>query len=249
MFDLSGRKALITGASGGIGSAIAEALARQGADVVLSGTRQGTLDETATSISSVAKGRVQVIAANLSEAGEAENLAKKAQEAMGGIDILINNAGITRDGLMMRMKDEDWDMVMAVNLTSAMRLTRGVMRGMIKSGWGRIIQISSVVGYTGNPGQANYAASKAGITGFTKALAAEIATRGVTVNVIAPGFIETPMTEALSDEQKEKLQGHIPVGRLGTPQDVASGAVYLSSDEASYITGATLHINGGMAMI
>ncbi len=246
MFDLTGKTALVTGATGGIGAAIAEALHGQGAHVVLSGTREAVLEERAAALGD----RVSVAAANLADLDSVERLAKRAEElAGGGIDILVNNAGITRDGLLMRMKDDDWDTVLAVNLTAGFRLSRALVRGMMKRRWGRIVGISSIVGATGNPGQTNYAAAKAGMVGFSKALAAEIANRGITVNVVAPGFIDTAMTEALTDAQKEKLLAGVPVGRLGTPGDIAAAVVYLSSQEAAYVTGATIHVNGGMAML
>ena len=246
MFDLTGKSALVTGATGGIGAAIAEALHGQGAHVVLSGTREAVLEERAAALGD----RVSVAAANLADLDSVEGLAKRAEElAGGGIDILVNNAGITRDGLLMRMKDDDWDAVLAVNLTAGFRLSRALVRGMMKRRWGRIVGISSIVGATGNPGQTNYAAAKAGMVGFSKALAAEIANRGITVNVVAPGFIDTAMTEALTDAQKEKLLAGVPVGRLGTPGDIAAAVVYLSSQEAAYVTGATIHVNGGMAML
>lgn len=246
MFDLTGRTALVTGATGGIGAAIAQALHGQGAHVVLSGTREAVLEEKAAALGD----RVSVAPANLADLGSIEGLAKRAEElAGGGIDILVNNAGITRDGLLMRMKDDDWDAVLAVNLTAGFKLSRALVRGMMKRRWGRIVGISSIVGATGNPGQTNYAAAKAGMVGFSKALAAEIANRGITVNVVAPGFIDTAMTEALTDAQKEKLLAAVPAGRLGTPDDIAAAVVYLASQEAAYVTGATIHVNGGMAML
>ena len=246
MFDLTGRVALITGATGGIGAEIAKSLHAQGADVILTGTRQAVLDDMASSLG----GRCHTMTANLSDRDDVAGLAERAADAAGKpVDILVNNAGITRDGLMMRMKDEDWDAVLEVNLTAAMILSRSVLRGMMKNRWGRIIQMSSIVGYTGNPGQANYAAAKAGMTGFTKALAAEVASRGITANIIAPGFISTPMTHALTDDQKSNLLGGVPAGRLGEASEIAAAVAYLSSEEAGYLTGATLHINGGMAML
>lgn len=246
MFDLKGRTALITGASGGIGADIARAMHKQGAHVVLTGTRQEALDAIATELSE----RVSVLTCNLSDRDAVAGLADRAVEAAGApVDILVNNAGITRDGLMMRMKDDDWDAVMEVNLNAAMILSRSVLRGMMKARWGRIIQMSSIVGYTGNPGQANYAAAKAGMTGFTKALAAEVASRGITANIIAPGFIATPMTDALTDDQKSDLLVKVPAGRLGKAEEIAAAVVYLASEEAGYMTGATLHVNGGMAML
>ena len=246
MFDLSGRVALITGATGGIGAEIAKSLHGQGAEVILTGTRQAVLDDLASSLG----GRCHAMTANLSDRDDVAGLADRAAEAAGKpVEILVNNAGITRDGLMMRMKDEDWDTVMEVNLTSAMILSRAVLRGMMKNRWGRIIQMSSIVGYTGNPGQANYAASKAGMAGFTKALAAEVASRGITANLIAPGFISTPMTDALTDDQKTNRLSSVPAGRLGEASEIAAAVAYLASEEAGYLTGATLHINGGMAML
>ncbi|MHA3980352.1 3-oxoacyl-[acyl-carrier-protein] reductase [Halovulum sp. GXIMD14794] len=245
MFDLTGKTALVTGASGGIGGAIARALHVQGATVGLSGTRTEPLEALAAELGE----RVHVLPCNLSDAEAVEALPKQAVEAMGGLDILVNNAGITRDNLFMRMSDEEWAQVIEVNLTSTMRLCRGVLRGMMKARSGRIINISSIVGTTGNPGQGNYAASKAGMVGMSKSLAAEVASRGVTVNCIAPGFITTAMTDKLGDAQKEKLLGAIPAGRMGESSDIAAATVYLASDEAGYVTGQTLHVNGGMAMI
>ncbi|MCH7486269.1 MAG: 3-oxoacyl-[acyl-carrier-protein] reductase [Proteobacteria bacterium] len=245
MFDLSGKCALVTGASGGIGGAISRALHGQGAAVALSGTRVQALQDLASELGDGA----HVIAADLGEAGAAATLAGQAADAMGRIDILVNNAGKTRDNLLLRMKDEDWEGVLELNLTAAFRLTRAALRGMIKNRWGRIISITSVVGATGNPGQANYSASKAGLAGMTKSIALEIASRGITANCVAPGFIMTAMTEGLSEAQKETLLSTIPVRRLGVVEDVASGVVYLASEEASFVTGQTLHVNGGMAMI
>lgn len=245
MFDLEGKTTLVTGASGGIGGAIARQLHARGATIVASGTRIEKLEGLAADLGD----RCHAVAANLSEPDAPDALIAAAGEAAGGVDILINNAGLTRDNLAMRMKDEEWQQVIDVNLSSAFRLTRGVLRGMMKARWGRVVTITSVVGTTGNPGQANYAASKAGLTGMSKALAQEVASRGITVNCIAPGFIETPMTDALSDDQKAALLERIPSGRLGVVDDIAACAVYLSSDEASYVTGQTLHVNGGMAMI
>ena len=245
MFDLQGKKALVTGASGGIGSAIAQVFNSQGAEVGLSGTRVDTLEALAGEIGSGA----HVVPADLSSAEGVEQLVKDVMDAMGGIDILINNAGLTRDNLAMRLKEEDWQTVLEVNLTSAFRLSRAVLRSMMKARWGRIIGITSIVGVTGNPGQANYAASKAGMIGMSKSLAQEVASRGVTVNCVAPGFIATAMTDVLADEQKEKLNAGIPAGRMGGVDDVASACVYLASNEAAYVTGQTLHVNGGMAMI
>ena len=245
MFDLTGKKALVTGASGGIGASIARALHAQGATVALSGTRVGPLEELAADLGE----RAKVVPGNLADAAATEQLAKDAEAALGQVDILVNNAGLTRDQLALRMKDDDWQSVIDVNLTAAFRLSRAVMRGMMKRRWGRIIGITSIVGVTGNPGQANYAASKAGMIGMSKSLAAEVASRGITVNCVAPGFITTAMTDALNGEQKEKLLTNIPAGRMGEPGEIAAGVVYLASEEAAYITGQTLHINGGMAMI
>ncbi len=249
MFDLSGKNALITGASGGIGGEIARALHAQGAAVVLSGTRVDVLEALAGELGE----RAFVVPAVLGEPGFADKLIKEAGEVMtkfgGGIGILINNAGITRDNLSMRMKDDDWQKVIDVNLTSAFQLARGCLRGMMKARWGRIINITSIVGATGNAGQVNYAAAKAGLAAMSKSMAQEVASRGITVNCVAPGFIETPMTEALDEKQKQRLIDAIPSGRLGTPGDVAPAVVYLASDESAYITGQTLHLNGGMAMI
>ncbi|EKE78185.1 MULTISPECIES: 3-oxoacyl-[acyl-carrier-protein] reductase [Oceanibaculum] len=245
MFDLTGKVALVTGASGGIGGAIARALHAQGATVALSGTRTGPLEELAGELGE----RAVVTPANLTDTAATEALIKTVEEQAGGLDILVNNAGLTRDGLLLRMKDEDWQTVLDVNLTAGMRLARAALRGMMKKRWGRIVGISSVVGATGNPGQTNYAASKAGMIGFSKALAAEVAARGITVNIVAPGFIATAMTDALSEEQRAKLSERIPAGRLGTPEDIAASVVYLASEEAAYVTGHTIHVNGGMAML
>lgn len=245
MFQLSGKTALITGSSGGIGSAIAKNLSQQGAHVVLHGTRSGRLEELASEIGS----NVSVVTANLSNRDAVGGLVAEATKATGAIDILVNNAGITRDNLFMRMKDEEWDDVLEVNLTSSMLVCRSAIRAMMKARWGRIISISSIVGVTGNPGQTNYAASKAGMIGFSKSLAAEVASRGITVNIVAPGFIETPMTDELTDEQKQKLLANVPAGRLGSSQEVAAAVSFLASEEAAYVTGATLHVNGGMAML
>lgn len=245
MFDLSGRKALVTGASGGLGGAIARALHAQGAEVALSGTRREALEGLATELGA----RAHVVPANLSDPAAVEALVPAAEAAMGGLDILVNNAGLTRDNLFMRLKDEDWDAVIAVNLTAAFRLCRAAVKTMMRKRHGRIVNISSVVGATGNPGQGNYAASKAGLIGMSKALAAEVASRNVTVNCVAPGFIRSPMTDALNDKQREAILGNVPAGRLGTGGDVAAAVVYLASDEAGYVTGATLHVNGGMAML
>ena len=249
MFDLTGKTALVTGASGGIGSAIVTALAARGANLVLTGTRENILKEVAASLDLKSDQKAEIITANLSETEAATQLIADTEAAVGPVDILVNNAGLTRDGLLMRMKEEDWQTVMEVNLTAVMRLSKAVLRGMMKSRWGRIIQISSVVGYTGNPGQTNYAASKAGMTGFTKSLAIEVASRGVTANVIAPGFIQIAMTDVLTDEVKDELLKRVPAGTMGTPEDIAAAVVFLASPEAGYMTGATLHINGGMAML
>ncbi len=245
MFNLTGKNALITGASGGIGAAIAAALHAAGATIAISGTRVEKLNELKSQIGE----NVHVLPCNLSSAEDVEKLIPAAEAALGGLDILVNNAGITKDGLAMRMKDEDWQSVIDVNLTSNFRLCRAAMRGMMKKRTGRIINITSIVGVTGNPGQANYVASKAGVIGLTKSLAQELATRGVTVNCIAPGFIATPMTDVLNEKQKEAILGRIPAGRMGGPQDIAAAVLYLASDEAGYVTGQTLHVNGGMAMI
>jgi 3-oxoacyl-[acyl-carrier protein] reductase len=244
MFDLTGKKALVTGATGGIGKAIATALHAQGATVCLSGTRAAVLDELKAGLGE----RAHAVACNLSDPADVEKLVPAAEEAMGGLDILVNNAGITRDNLAMRMKPEDWQAVLDVNLTAAFTLIKASMRGMMKARWGRVINITSVVGVTGNPGQANYAASKAGMIGMSKSLAHELASRNITVNCIAPGFIETAMTDELNDKQKEAILGSVPAGRLGQADEIAAGAVYLASAEAAYVTGQTLHINGGMAM-
>jgi 3-oxoacyl-[acyl-carrier protein] reductase len=246
MFDLTDKTALVTGATGGIGQAIARALHAQGASVVLSGTRSDVLEAIKAELGE----RVSVAPCNLGDAASVEAL-PKAAEAMAGapIDILVNNAGLTRDNLFMRMKDEEWDQVIAIDLTAAFRLSRAVLRNMMKKRWGRIVQITSVVGVTGNPGQGNYAAAKAGIIGMSKALAAEVASRNITVNCVAPGFITTPMTDVLSADQKTALLGRIPAGRMGEANEIAAGVVYLASQEAAYVTGQTLHINGGMAMI
>ena len=245
MFDLTGKSALVTGASGGIGGEIARALHKHGANVALSGTRVEPLEKLKAELGE----RAHVVPADLGDAAAVEALLKSADAALGGIDILVNNAGLTRDNLALRMKDEDWSKVIEVNLTAGFRLARGAMRGMMKKRWGRIIGITSVVGHTGNPGQANYAAAKAGMVGMSKALAAEVASRGITVNCVAPGFIETNMTDALNDDQKARIVGNIPAGRLGQVADVAAAVVYLASLEAAYVTGQTIHVNGGMAMI
>ncbi len=246
MFDLSGKVVLVTGASGGIGGAIARALHDAGATIVLSGTREAALVALADALGE----RAFVAACDLSDAAAVDGLAARAEDAAGaGLDILVANAGVTRDGLLLRMKDDDWSTVLKVNLESYFRLSRAALRGMMKRRAGRIIGIASVVGVTGNPGQANYAASKAGMIGFSKALAQEVASRQVTVNCVAPGFIESPMTDNLTAEQKARILGNIPAGRLGAGADVAAACVYLASDEAAYVTGQTLHVNGGMAMI
>jgi 3-oxoacyl-[acyl-carrier protein] reductase len=245
MFDLTGKCALITGASGGIGGAIANALHGAGATVALSGTRVEPLQALAAELGS----RAHVLPCNLGDAAAVEALPKQAIEAMGAVDILVNNAGITRDQIFMRMSDEEWQSVLDVNLTSTMRLCRGVMRPMMKARWGRIINISSIVGATGNPGQANYAASKAGMVGMTKSIAYEVASRGITANAVAPGFIATAMTDKLNDDQKAAINAKIPAARMGTPAEIAAAVLYLASPEAGYVTGTTLHVNGGMAMI
>lgn len=245
MFELTGKNALITGASGGIGGAIAKALHEAGATVALSGTRVEPLEALAAELGD----RAHVLTCNLSDAEAVEALPKQATEAMGSVDILVNNAGITKDNLFMRMKDEEWESVLNVNLTSTMRLCRGVLRGMMKARWGRIVNISSVVGATGNPGQGNYAASKAGMVGMSKSLAYEIANRGITVNAVAPGFITTAMTEKLTDAQKEGILTQVPAGRMGDANEIAAAVLYLASPEAAYVTGTTLHVNGGMAML
>jgi 3-oxoacyl-[acyl-carrier protein] reductase len=246
MFDLTGKTALVTGATGGIGGAIAKTLHGQGASVVLSGTRIEALEKLKAELGE----RVFIAQANLSDIASVEGLPKVAEEAAGGtIDILVNNAGITRDNLFLRMKDDEWDQVIAVNLTAVFRLSRAALRGMMKKRWGRIIQISSLVGATGNPGQGNYAAAKAGLVGMSKSLAAEVASRNITVNVVAPGFVQTAMTEVLDDKYKELIAQRIPAGRMGTPEEIAAAVLYLASPEAAYVTGETIHVNGGMAMI
>ena len=245
MFDLTGKTALITGASGGIGGAIATALHGAGATVGLSGTRVEPLEALAAELGE----RAHVLPCNLGDAEAVEALPKEAVAALGSVDILVNNAGITRDNLFMRMSNEEWAQVLEVNLTSTMRLCRGVLRGMMKARWGRIVNISSIVGATGNPGQGNYAASKAGMIGMSKSLAYEVASRGITVNAVAPGFIATAMTDKLNDDQKAAILGQIPAGRMGTPEEIAGAVLYLASGEAGYVTGATLHVNGGMAML
>ncbi|PIW31661.1 MAG: beta-ketoacyl-ACP reductase [Rhodobacterales bacterium CG15_BIG_FIL_POST_REV_8_21_14_020_59_13] len=245
MFSLNGKTALVTGATGGIGGAIARTLHAQGATVTISGTRQEKLDELKAELGD----RVHAIACNLGDGEAVDALPKQAAEAMGGLDILVANAGITRDGLLMRMKDEDWEQVLKINLESYFRLSRAALRGMMKARHGRIIGITSVVGVTGNPGQANYCASKAGMIGFSKSLAQEVAARNVTVNCVAPGFIASPMTDALNDQQREAILSKIPANDLGSGEDIAAAVAYLASDEAHYVTGQTLHVNGGMAMI
>src|SRR5438874_196799 len=244
MFDLSGRTALVTGASGGIGGAIARALHDQGATVALAGTRTAALAELAAALGA----RAHPLTADLADPAAADQLVRDAEAALGQVDILVNNAGITRDALALRLKDEDWQAVLEVNLTAAFRLARAALRGMLRRRHGRIISITSVVGVTGNPGQANYAAAKAALIGMTKSIAAEVATRGITVNCIAPGIIATAMTDKLNDDQKARILAQIPTARLGLPDDVAPAAVYLASAEAAYVTGQTLHVNGGMAM-
>ena len=245
MFDLTGKTALVTGASGGIGGAIAKSLHAAGATVGLSGTRTDPLEALASELGE----RAHVLPCNLGDADAVTALPKQAIEAMGGLDILVNNAGITRDNLFMRMSDEEWQSVIDVNLTATFRLCKGVLRGMMKARWGRIVNISSVVGATGNPGQGNYAAAKAGMVGMSKSLAYEVASRGITVNAIAPGFIATAMTDKLTDDQKAGIMGQIPAGRMGEAHEIAAATLYLASPEAAYVTGTTLHVNGGMAML
>lgn len=245
MFDLTGKTALVTGATGGIGEAIARALHAQGATVTLSGTRVEKLDALAADLGE----RVHVASANLSDRAEVDALIPKAEELMGGLDILVNNAGITRDNLFMRMKDEDWDQVLEVDLTSVFRLSRAAIKGMMKRRTGRIVNITSVVGVTGNPGQVNYSSAKAGLIGMTKSIAREVASRNITANAVAPGFIETAMTDVLNDKQREAILGTVPAGRLGASDEIAAAVVYLASNEGAYVTGQTLHVNGGMAMI
>ncbi len=245
MFDLSGKRALVTGASGGIGGAIARGLHGQGAVVALSGTRTDALETLAGDLGD----RVHVVPCDLGEAGGPAALVGDAESAMGGIDILVNNAGLTRDGLALRMKDEDWQAVLDVNLTASFYIIRAALKTMTRARWGRIINITSIVGVTGNAGQANYAASKAGMIGMTKSIAQEVAKRNITLNCVAPGFIATAMTDKLNDSQKESIMQIIPAGRMGTPEDISAAVLYLASEEASYVTGQTLHVNGGMAMI
>jgi 3-oxoacyl-[acyl-carrier protein] reductase len=246
MFNLTGKTALVTGATGGIGASVAKALHGAGATIAISGTRAAVLEELKGSLGGE---RVHVVPCNLSSPEDVEKLVPAAEAAMGGLDILVNNAGITRDGLAMRMKDEDWQAVLDVNLTASFRLSRAAMKLMMKKRWGRIVSITSVVGVTGNPGQANYVASKAAIIGMSKSLAQELASRNVTVNCVAPGFIASPMTDALNDKQKEAILGRIPAGRMGTGDEIASAVLFLASEEAAYVTGQTLHVNGGMAMV
>jgi len=245
MFDLTGKTALVTGASGGIGSAIAKTLHAQGATVALSGTRVEALETVAAELGD----RTHILPCNLGDNDAVDALPKQAAEAMGQLDILINNAGVTKDNIFIRMKDEEWDTVLAINLTASFRLARACMRGMMKRRWGRIISITSVVGAMGNPGQANYAASKAGVTGMTKSIAQEVASRNITVNCVAPGFIQTAMTDGLDESQQERVNAMIPMGRMGTGDEIAAATLYLSSEEAAYITGQTIHVNGGMIMI
>jgi 3-oxoacyl-[acyl-carrier protein] reductase len=245
MFDLTGKKALVTGASGGIGEAIARALHRRGAEVVISGTRRDALEALAGDLSQ----RVHVLPCNLADKDEVETLVPRAEEALGQIDILVNNAGVTRDNIFVRLTDEDWDQVIAVDLSAAFRLTRSAVRGMMRRRYGRIIGITSVVGVTGNAGQGNYAAAKAGMIGMSKALAYEVASRNVTVNCVAPGFVDTAMTRALTQKQREMILAAVPAARLGSTDEVAAAVLFLASTEAAYVTGHTLHVNGGMAMI
>ena len=245
MFDLTGKKALVTGATGGLGGAIARQLHSRGATVALSGTRVEALEALAAELGE----RVVIAPCNLSDKESVEALVPAAEEKLGGLDILVNNAGVTRDNLFLRLKDEDWDSVIAVNLTAAFRLSRAAVKTMMRRRYGRIISIGSVVGTTGNPGQGNYAASKAGLIGMSKALAAEVASRNITVNIVAPGFIESPMTQALNEKQREGILSDVPMGRLGSGADVAAAVAYLASNEAAYVTGQTLHVNGGMTMI
>jgi len=245
MFNLTGKTALVTGATGGIGGAIAKALHDQGANVVITGRNEAKLKELASSIGE----KAHAVVADLSSSDAIDILLKDAESKFGAVDILVNNAGLTRDGLSMRMKDEDWQQVVDVNMTATFKLAQAVQRGMMKRRWGRIVNIASVVGVTGNPGQCNYVASKAGMIGWSKAMAAEIASRNITVNCVAPGFIATAMTEVLTDDQKAKINSTIPAGKMGSSEDIAAAVVYLASEEAGYVTGATIHVNGGMAMI
>ena len=245
MFNLTGKSALVTGATGGIGGAVAKALHQQGAHIAISGTRREALEALAAELGE----RVHIVTANLSDKDSVEALIPAAEAALGQVDILVNNAGVTRDNLFMRMKDEEWETVLRVNLEAAFRLSRAAIKGMMKRRFGRIVSVTSVIGTTGNAGQANYAASKAGLIGLSKSLAQEVASRNITVTCIAPGFIATPMTDVLNDRQREGILAKVPMARLGTPEDIAAAAVYLASDEAAYVTGQTLHINGGMAMI
>ncbi|WP_332700167.1 3-oxoacyl-[acyl-carrier-protein] reductase [Bosea sp. (in: a-proteobacteria)] len=245
MLDLTGKKALVTGATGGLGGAIARRLHAQGATVALSGTRVEALEALAKELGE----RVEIAPCNLSDRDSVEALVPAAEAKLGGLDILVNNAGVTRDNLFMRLKDEDWDVVLAVNLTAAFRLSRAAVKSMMRRRYGRIISIGSVVGTAGNPGQGNYAASKAGLIGMSKSLAAEVASRNITVNVVAPGFIESPMTEVLNEKQRESILADVPMGRLGVGEDIAAAVAYLASSEAAYVTGQTLHVNGGMTMI
>lgn len=249
MFNLNGKTALVTGATGGIGGAIAKALHAQGAHVGISGRNEDKLAALASELNSIEDGRVSVLPADLSSADAIADLVGRANEALGQIDILVNNAGLTRDGLSMRMSDDDWQQVIDVNMSATFKLAKAVQRGMMKRRHGRIINIASVVGVTGNPGQCNYVASKAGMIGWSKAMAAEVASRGITVNCVAPGFIATAMTDALNDDQKEKINSTIPAGKMGASEDIAAAAVYLAADESGYVTGQTVHVNGGMAMI
>lgn len=245
MFGLADRRALVTGASGGIGSAVTRALAAQGARVAISGTREPVLEELAGAVG----GGIVVLAADLADAEAADGLVARASEALGGLDILVNNAGITRDNLALRMKDEEWSEVLRVDLEACFRLSRSALRGMMRQRYGRIVNVTSVVGVTGNPGQANYAAAKAGVVGMSKSLALEIAARGVTVNCVAPGFVDTAMTRALNEQQRARILATIPAARLGSGDDVAACVAFLASDQAAYITGQTIHVNGGMAMV
>ena len=245
MFDLTGKRALVTGASGGIGAAVARALHAQGASVALSGTRAPVLEESAARLGA----RARVLVADLRSAQDADRLASRAEEALGGLDILVNNAGINRDSLTLRMKDEDWQTVLDVDLTAAFRISRAAVRGMVKRRWGRVISITSVVGHTGNPGQANYAAAKAGLAGMSRSLAHELAARNVTVNCVAPGYIDTAMTAGIAPEHKARVAERIPAGAFGAPEHVAAAVVFLAADESAYVTGQTLHVNGGMEMV